>query len=52
MALLDKSTLPNRYASCQQLGREKSRFYGDRVITIAWFGFNSDPRRTRCCVLG
>jgi len=30
----------------------KRRFYGDRVITIAWSRFNSHPHRTRSCVLG
>jgi len=25
---------------------------GDRVITTAWSRFNSQPHRTRCCVLG
>jgi len=30
----------------------KRRFYGNRVITIAWSRFNSHPYRTRCCVLG
>jgi len=28
------------------------RFYGDRVITIAWSWFSSHPHRTRCWVLG
>jgi len=30
----------------------KRRFYGDRVIMIAWSRFNSYGRRTCCCVLG
>jgi len=30
----------------------KCRFYGDRVITIAWSRFDSHPHRKRCCVLG
>jgi len=30
----------------------KRRIYGNRVITIAWSTFNSNPHRTRCCVLG
>jgi len=32
--------------------RVKKRFYGDRVITIAWSRFNSYSHRTRCCALG
>jgi len=30
----------------------KRSFYGDRVIAIAWSRFNTQTRRTRCCVLG
>jgi len=29
----------------------KRRFYGDRVITIAWYRFNFQPHRTRCLSL-
>jgi len=32
--------------------RLKRRFYGDRVITIAWSRFSSHPHRARCCALG
>jgi len=32
--------------------RIKRRLKSDRVITIEWSGFNSNPRRTCCCVLG
>jgi len=28
------------------------RFYGNRVIIIAWSWFNSHTHRTRCCFLG
>jgi len=38
--------------SAAWLRRLKRRFYGDRVITIAWSRFHSHLHRTHCCVLG